>query len=102
MEIKKEAIAGTLESSDILITIRPSEAESIEIDLESDVKVQFGDQIEDLILSILNKHGIEKGVELRVVDKGAIDYVIKARTETAIYRAAESDDFKWEVGARNE
>ena len=45
MEIKKPAIAGTLESSDCQIMIRPNGGEGISIDLESDVKMMFGDSI---------------------------------------------------------
>ena len=41
MEIKKPAIAGTLESSDCQIMIRPNGGEGISIDLESDVKMMF-------------------------------------------------------------
>lgn len=45
MEIKKPAVAGTLESSDCQIVIRPNGGEGIEIELESDVAVMFGDSI---------------------------------------------------------
>ena len=41
MEIKKPAVAGTLESSDCQITIRPNPGKGIDIDLESDVKMMF-------------------------------------------------------------
>ena len=41
MEIKKPAVAGTLESSDCQIIIRPNPGMGIEIDLESDVAVMF-------------------------------------------------------------
>ena len=38
MEIKKSAVVGTLESSDIMITLNPSDAGRIDIQLESSVE----------------------------------------------------------------
>ena len=40
---QKIASAGTVESSDILITIAPNEQEQIELSLESSVEKQFGE-----------------------------------------------------------
>ena len=40
--------AGTFESGDILIQLLPSEREGIEIDLESSVARQFGEQIKKI------------------------------------------------------
>ena len=48
MEIKKTAMAGTLESSDVQVTIEPSE-NGIEILLESSVMRQFGKQIRAVV-----------------------------------------------------
>lgn len=95
MEITKTAVAGTLESSDISITIEPNEELGIEIILKSSVEKQFGNQIKKVIVDTLKENGVEKAL-VKVVDKGAIDYVIKARTQTAIYRAAEKDQYSWE------
>ena len=38
MEITQIAVAGTVESSDILITVEPTEADEIQISLESSVE----------------------------------------------------------------
>ena len=51
MKLKKEAMAGTLESNDILITV--DYGEGISIELESSVKKQFGKQIEKVIRDTL-------------------------------------------------
>jgi len=48
MEIKKTATAGTLESSDIQIIIDKG-SDGIKIQLDSDVKKEFGEQIESVI-----------------------------------------------------
>lgn len=97
MEIKKPAIAGTLESSDIQIMIEPLKEEGIVIELKSSVEKQFGRQIRNVIKSTLETLGVESA---RVVatDKGALDCTIRARVQTAVYRAAElKDGIDWEV-----
>lgn len=95
MDIKRTAIAGTLESSDISITIEANDEAGIEIMLKSSVEKQFGTQIKKVIMDTLEENGVKNAL-IKVVDKGAIDYVIKARTETAIYRAAEKEQYDWE------
>ena len=49
MEIKKPAAAGTLESSDCMVTVEPGE-NGIELDLESAVIRQYGRQIRKVTL----------------------------------------------------
>lgn len=82
MEIKKTAIAGTLESSDVQIMLSKGTV-GVEFDLVSDVAKQFADDIKLTIKETLGLYGIENAV-VKVVDKGALDMVIKARTLTAI------------------
>ncbi|WP_454052636.1 citrate lyase acyl carrier protein [Clostridium sp. Marseille-Q7071] len=86
MEIKKVAKAGTLESNDIYIMVMPNDEGGIELDLESIVIKQFGDEIRKAILDTLNDLGVEKAI-VKAQDKGALDYTIKARVETAVKRA---------------
>ena len=88
MELKKPAVAGTMESSDIMVMIRPNEEKGIEIDIQSDVKATFGDAIEATIREVLADFGVTDAV-VAVVDKGALDFVIRARMQCAICRAAE-------------
>ena len=57
MEIKKPAIAGTLESSDCQIMIRPNGGEGISIDVESDDKMMFGESILATAEKILKDFG---------------------------------------------
>lgn len=96
MEIKKTAIAGTLESSDIQLTISRADG-GITIDLQSDVKKVFGDQIEAVIKETLKSLDVT-AAKVKAVDKGALDCVIKARTVAAVQRAAETTDTPaWEV-----
>ncbi|NHK31113.1 MAG: citrate lyase acyl carrier protein [Asgard group archaeon] len=92
MRLKKAAQAGSLESNDILITIEPGKPETgIKLKLESPAKKQFGDRIKAEILEIVNKFQLTDLV-INAVDKGALGYCIKARTETAIKRACGEED----------
>ena len=88
MELKKPAVAGTMESSDIMVMIHPNEETGVEIDIQSDVKATFGDAIEATIREVLADFGVTDAV-VAVVDKGALDFVIRARMQCAICRAAE-------------
>lgn len=51
MKVNKVAKAGTLESNDILIMVMPNDKPGIEIELESIVMKQFGDQIHKVLSS---------------------------------------------------
>jgi citrate lyase acyl carrier protein len=86
MIINKIAKAGTLESNDILIMVMPNENEGIELELESIVMKQFGKQIRRTILDKVEELGVEN-IVIKAQDKGALDYTIKARIQTAIERA---------------
>ena len=86
MEIVKAAIAGTLESSDVQITIEPGDGGTT-LDISSTVLNQYGRQIKVVVLDNLNKLGV-KSAKVVIVDKGALDCTIRARTECAVYRAA--------------
>lgn len=86
MRINKIAKAGTLESNDILIMVAPEDGDNIDIELESIVMEQFGEEIEKTIRAKLSDMGVS-GVRVKAQDRGALDYTIKARVETALNRA---------------
>ena len=82
----KTAIAGTLESNDIMITVsslKPGEKNSIT--LESAVMKQFGQAIIATIEESLKLFKTDS-VHIDAKDKGALECTIKARMETAIAR----------------
>ena len=83
--IVRHAHAGTLESSDVYVELAPRD-EGIELELESAVLAQFGDEIRAAVLETLSEQGIDSAW-VRLVDKGALDCVIRARVETAAQRA---------------
>ena len=88
MELKKPAMAGTTESSDVMVMLRPNPAGGIVIDLKSDVMVSFGDAIEATVRDVLKEFDVNDA-QVSIVDKGALDFVIRARMQCAICRAAE-------------
>ncbi len=85
MEIKKVAMAGTLESSDAQVVVEPSE-DKVELIIESSVIHQYGKQIRKVIMETLECLGVTTGV-VKVVDKGALDCTLKARVECAVFRS---------------
>jgi citrate lyase subunit gamma (acyl carrier protein) len=86
LEITKPAKAGTMESNDIYIMVQPGGNRGVELQLESIVIKQFGKQIEKVILDTVKELGIEN-IIIVAKDRGALDYTIRARVETAIKRA---------------
>ena len=94
MEIKKPAIAGTLESSDCQVTIEPGNG-TIDFELESAVINQYGNQIRKVVFETLDNLEI-KDAKITIVDKGALDCTIKARVEGAVFRSADQiKDIPW-------
>ncbi len=86
MEINKISKAGTLESNDIYVIIMPNEEGGIAIELESLVMKQFGAEIERAIRETLDTLQVKNAI-VKAQDKGALDYTIRARIETAVKRA---------------
>lgn len=89
MEAKKAATAGSLESSDVLVTVSPSTGSKVEYQIESIVIKQFGKRIRSVTEEVVAASGL-KGALVRVQDRGALECTLRARLETAIDRAAQS------------
>lgn len=86
MKIIKPAMAGTLESSDALVTVEPNNEEGIEFELDSVVIHQYGRQIRKVVMETLQRLDV-KDAKITVVDKGALDCTLKARVESAVFRS---------------
>jgi len=84
VNVIKRASSGTMESSDVYVEIEPAQS-GLEIRLESVVKKQFGEEIERTVREVLSEEGVESA-SVRVVDRGALECVIRARVETAVRR----------------
>jgi len=94
MDVKRPAIAGTLESSDCQVTVEPGNG-TIELSLESVVINQYGNQIRKVVYETLDNLRIDN-VKLIMVDKGALDCTIKARIEAAVFRSIKQlDNIPW-------
>jgi len=86
MQIRRKASAGTMQSSDLMVVVEP--AATLEIHIDSTVKKQFEQLIREQILRTLDQLQVSSG-RIQVSDRGALDYAIAARIETAITRASE-------------
>lgn len=86
-DIVRRAVAGTLESSDAYVELEPGEG--IELEIDSVVMNRFGEAIRRCVSEVLEEQGIQN-VKMRLVDRGALDCVIRARVETAILRGREA------------
>ncbi len=85
MQIRRKASAGTMQSSDLMVVVEPGA--TLRIEIESTVKKQFEHLIRARIQATLD--GLQVGAgRIQVSDRGALDYAIAARMETAVRRAA--------------
>ena len=84
MKIVKNATAGTMESSDVYVEIEPG-SDGIQLQLESVVAQQFGDAIRAAVLEVLEEQQVANA-NVRIVDRGALECVLRARVETAVQR----------------
>jgi len=85
MRISCKASAGTMQSSDLMVVVEP--ADTLRIDIDSTVKKQYEPLIRAQISATLEQLEVSAG-HIQISDRGALDYAIAARVETAIRRAA--------------
>jgi len=83
----KTAQAGTLESSDIMITVAPgSQGSGVVIELQSIVMAQYGDDIRLTLEKTVAQQDCTD-IYIKALDRGALDCTIRARILTALSRA---------------
>ncbi len=88
MELVQNAQVGTFESSDVMILVEPrAKGEGRDIELVSNVVMEYGDAIKAIINEVLDEFDVAD-VKMVATDKGALNPTIRARVETAIKRAA--------------
>lgn len=95
MKIIKDAMAGTLESSDVLVKVSPSDG-PLEVVVKSEVERQFGEQIRRVVSDTLARLAIKEGVVI-VEDKGALDCTIRARLQAAVLRGGAVESLDWSI-----
>ena len=82
MDIVKSASAGTMESSDVYVEIEPG-CDGVQVELESVVKLQFGDAIEAAVRDVLAEQGVDAEAVLEeTIAEGAV----------AVYRIESGND----------
>ena len=84
MQIQKKVQAGTMQSSDLMVFLEPSDV--LQVEIESTVKKQFEHLIRAQVESVLERFSITSG-SIRITDRGALDYAIAARLEAGLQRA---------------
>ena len=84
-QIIKSAAAGTLESSDAFVMIEPND-QGLDIQIESVVMKQFGDDILAATKDVLREFHVDQA-RVSIVDRGALECVLRARVECAVLRA---------------
>lgn len=92
--VTKDSVAGTLESSDVMVYVSPNPGGGRVVSINSTVGQQFAPQIKQSVEAVLDRFGIEEAV-LQIEDKGALDCVLQARVKAALLRAGA--EAGWEV-----
>lgn len=85
MKILTSVVAGTLESSDVLVSLSPSESGEVELRVESIVIKQFGRRIRAVAEEMLSQRSVREGI-VRIQDRGSLECTLRARLETALDR----------------
>lgn len=86
-KIVRCAEAGSVESGDCFVQLEPG-CEGLELNIGSTLMLQFGEIIRESVLDVLLKCGVQDA-KITLDDHGALDWILRARVETAIERAKE-------------
>ena len=78
------AQAGTLESSDCLVTVGPAEGRIL--DVRGGNAKLFAERTRRVVDAVLARYGL-KDVRVQIQDQGALEATLTARVETALDRA---------------
>lgn len=82
--------SGPKVRSDCEVTLELRNEGGITLDLQSKVKVLYGESIKNQCLAILDHFGI-RDASLRILDSGALPFVISARVEAAVKQLVSTD-----------
>ena len=86
-ELIRTASAGSEDSGDVQVTVSP--AQELRLQITSTLCAQFGEAIERTARQVLAERKIAAG-EIRIADKGALDWILRARLEAALMQAEEA------------
>ncbi|MDD3804067.1 MAG: citrate lyase acyl carrier protein [bacterium] len=99
MDIKKTGVAGSETKQDVLVKVEPG-LNGIEIKITSSLGMLYYKQIASSVDETASRYGIANAL-ITVVDYGALDFVIRARTESAILRASHEIEKKFYVDKKD-
>lgn len=85
VNILTSVVAGSLESSDVLVSLSPSTSGALDLQVESIVIKQFGRRIHAVAEEMLRQQSVQSGM-IRIQDRGALECTLRARLETALAR----------------
>ncbi len=85
MQILTPVTVGSLESSDVLVSLAPSEDGARHLEVESIVIKQYGRRITAVANEMLDAAGVDSGT-VRIQDRGALECTLRARIKTALDR----------------
>jgi len=90
-------VAGRKDKADIEMTFSSFEKEGIEVVLQSSVERLFGNHIRRYIKQYLSSLTVSS-CKVDAIDDGALDFVIKSRIESALYKVDSSsiEEFRFE------
>lgn len=84
MILLRTASAGTLESSDCVVTVSP--AEKMELEYKGANSAVFAERTRQLVDDVAKQYALE-GAQISIQDQGALEITMRARLETALQRA---------------
>ncbi len=90
MKTSKSVVAGRKAKADIEISLNSSSVKEVEVNLESSVQRFFGNHIRNYIKRYLSSLGLS-ACKIDATDDGALDFVIKSRIESALYKIDSSN-----------
>ncbi|PKL23917.1 MAG: citrate lyase acyl carrier protein [Spirochaetae bacterium HGW-Spirochaetae-3] len=96
MIIENEASAGTAESGDARVTVRPNKGGGLSLELRGPSATRYGEDIKAVAIATLSSLGV-LDADVSIEEKGALDATIRARLSAAVGRAAGVVDIPWEV-----
>ncbi|KAF0193723.1 MAG: citrate lyase subunit gamma [Bacillota bacterium] len=88
--IKRCAQAGSLESGDALVQVAPSDGEKLALHIKSKVGPRFSKSMHESVHAVAEELGVTAAA-VEIVDRGALDFVLRARVTTALRRAMEAE-----------
>lgn len=83
-------VCGEAKDSDAIINLS-LENDGIDIEIISKLEYMFGSQIKASVIEVLKEFNV-KDAFVKIEDYGALDFVIRARTKTALKKALRGEE----------